>query len=270
MIDTEALRQKYAPEGSTLRNDQMKMLDVMLIIDRICKENHLVYFLSGGSALGAERHGGFIPWDDDLDITLPKKDFHQLVAILRGMDSDKYALQDRFSDFNYINCFPKFREKEGDLYGSFPQRGKLYKYTGVGVDIFCASKNSFARAFVCNKLKVALLHYTYLIKNDALRRRVTRVLWGVYNFLTLLTWPLNVFRKKGEMHNDLGQGFPQQYIWESDVFPVTVASFESVKLSVPKDTDAYLTSVYGNWRQLPSDEEIDKSIHNSVFRSESK
>lgn len=270
MIDTEALRQQYAPEGSALRNSQMRILEVMLIIDKICKENNLVYFLSGGSALGAERHGGFIPWDDDLDITLPKKDFHRLVAILREIDSDKYVLQDRFSDFNYINCFPKFREREGDLLGSFPQRGKLYKYKGEGVDIFCAAKNSFVRVKVCNKLKVALLHYTYLIKNDTLRRLVTKVQWAIYDFLVMLTWPLNVFRKKGEMHNDLGQGFPQQFIWESDVLPTKVASFESVLLSVPNDPNAYLTSVYGNWRQLPSEDEIAKSVHNSIFRSESE
>ena len=266
MIDTEQLRQKYSPDGSPLRDTQMRMLEVMLLIDKTCRENHLVYFLSGGSALGAERHKGFIPWDDDLDITLPKKDFRQLVAILRKMDSDKYVLQDRHSDFNYINCFPKFREKEGNLLGSFPQRGRLYKYKGVGVDIFCAAKNSFIRAFVCNKLKVALLHYTYLIKNDMVRKVVTKIQWGVYFILLPFTWPLNVFRKKGEMHNDLGQGFPRQYLWESDVFPVATDRFENAMFMVPHDQDAYLTSVYGNWRQLPSEEEISKAVHNSDFR----
>ena len=267
MIDTEILRQKYSPDGSPLRNSQMKMLEVMMLIDKICRDNHLVYFLSGGSALGAERHNGFIPWDDDLDITLPKKDFNQLVSILRELDSDRYVFQDRHTDFNYVNCFPKFREKEGNLLGSCPQRGKLYKYKGVGVDIFCAAKNSFIRAFVCNKLKVALLHYTYLIKNDTLRKLVTKIQWGVYLFLVPLTWPLNVFRKKGEMHNDLGQGFPKQYLWEFDIFPVAVAPFENVMLPVPRNQDAYLTSVYGNWRQVPSDEEIAKAVHNSDFRS---
>ena len=243
------------------------MLEVMLIIDKICKENNLSYFLSGGSALGAARHQGFIPWDDDIDITLPKKDFQRLLEILRHTDSDKYVLQDRHSDFNYVNCFIKYREKEGDLPGSFPQRGNLYKYKGAGVDIFCATKNSFARAFVCCKLRVALLHYTYKIKNEALRKFFTKVQWGVYHCLVPLTWPLNALRKKGEMHNDLGQGFPRQYIWESDVFPVGRATFENTTLSVPHNPDAYLTSIYGNWRQLPSDEDIEKSIHNSVFRT---
>ena len=143
MIVTEKLRHKYAPEGSVLRGYQMKMLEQVVFLDKICKTHGLTYFLTGGSALGAVRHHGFIPWDDDMDIALPKKDFEKLVGILRKMDLGQYVLQDRFSDFNYIHVFPKFREKEGNLKGAFPPRGVLYKYKGVGVDIFSIEKNIF-------------------------------------------------------------------------------------------------------------------------------
>ena len=262
MIDTEGLKRKYAPEGSTLRKLQMSMLEEVVVLDKVCKDNHLTYFLTGGSALGAIRHQGFIPWDDDMDIALPKRDYNKLLGILRKMDFDKYVLHDRYSDFNYINDFPKFREKEGDLLGSFPERGKLYKFKGVGVDIFCVDKNSYIRSFVCAKLRVALLHYTYLIKADWLRKAVTKFQWGVYHFLTPLTWPLNMFRKKGEIHYGIGQGPAKHYMWESEVFPVTEVAFEMVKLPVPHDGDAFLTNIYGDWRQVPSEEEIMKNVHN--------
>ena len=104
MVDTEGLKRKYAPEGSALRDLQMKMLQEVLYLDRICKENHLTYFLTGGSALGAIRHHGFIPWDDDMDIALPRKDYLKLIGILHKLDSEQYVLHDRFSDFNYV-CF---------------------------------------------------------------------------------------------------------------------------------------------------------------------
>ena len=262
MVDTAALRQKYAPDGSPLRELQLKMLEEVLFLDRICKENGLTYYLSSGTALGAVRHHGFIPWDDDLDIALPEKDYHKLVSILRRLESDEYVLHDRHSDFNYINGFPKFRTKEGTLLGSFPPRGKLYKYKGVGVDIFCVSKNSFARAFVCAKLRVVLLHYLYKIKNEGLRKLVTKIQWFVYQCLVPLTWPLNVFRKKGEMHYGLGQGYSRHYFWEHELFPLALIEFESYMLPIPHDADAYLTHIYGNWRQLPSEEEIAKTIHN--------
>lgn len=262
MVDTEGLRQKYSPDGSALRNFQLEMLDELLLLDKICKENGLTYYLSSGTALGAVRHNAFIPWDDDLDIALPEQDYRKLVDILRQYPSDVYVLHDRHSDFNYINGFPKFRKKKGTMAGSFPQRGKLYKYKGTGVDIFCVAPNSFLRAFVCAKLRVALLHYLYKIKNDGLRAFVTRVQWKVYQCLVPLTWPLNAFRKKGELHYGLGQGFSKHYMWEQEIFPVGETSFESYTMPIPRDADAYLTHIYGNWRQLPTEEQIAATIHN--------
>ncbi len=193
---------------------------------------------------------------------MPEKDFRKLVSLLHGYQSDVYVLHDRHSDFNYINGFPKFRKKDGDLLGSFPPRGKLYKYRGSGVDIFSVARNSFIRTFVCAKLRVALLHYLYKIKNDRLRKTLTRIQWVVYQCLVPLTWPLNVFRKKGELHYGLGQGFSKHYLWEHEIFPVGQASFESLLMPVPRDADAYLTHIYGDWRQLPSQDEIGKTIHN--------
>ena len=262
MIDTIGLRSKYSPEGSELRELQLKMVAELLFLDGICKANGLTYFLSGGSALCAVRHQGFIPWDDDMDIVLPKKDYDKLVSVLHTIESDKYILHDRFSDFNYVHQFPKFREKVGNLLGSCPPRGKLYHYKGVGVDIFSAEGNSYLRAYVCGKLRVALLHYTYLIKNNRLRRAITKIQWAVFHCLVPLTWPLNVFRKKGELHYGLGQGLPKHYMWEKDLFPVVYMDFEGEKLPVPRDQDAYLTQLYGNWRQVPSEVEIKNTIHN--------
>ena len=262
MVDTEKLKQKYSPEGSALREYQLRMVKEVLFLDKVCKNHGLTYFLSGGSALGAVRHHGFIPWDDDMDIALPSEDFKRLVRILHETDAGPYVLQDRHTDFNYVHEFPKFREKEGNMLGSCPPRGRLYKYKGVGVDIFSIEKNSYLRSLVCGKLRVYLLHYTYLIKNAWLRKWVTKLQWIVFRCLVPLTWPLNVFRKKGELHYGLGQGLPKHIMWKQDLFPVSEVPFESAVLPVPCNQDAYLTCLYGNWRQVPSDEEIKKTIHN--------
>ena len=92
MIDTVGLRKKYSPEGSSLRKHQLLLLEEMQVLDRICKEQGLTYFLTDGSALGAVRHQGFIPWDDDIDIALFEDDYNQLVRILLETESDKYIL----------------------------------------------------------------------------------------------------------------------------------------------------------------------------------
>ena len=65
---SEDLRVKYNPDGSILRQHQLKMLDILIVIDGICKKHGIKYWISDGTLIGEVRHGGFIPWDDDLSI----------------------------------------------------------------------------------------------------------------------------------------------------------------------------------------------------------
>ena len=77
MIDAtiqQQLRERFNPEGSMLRKQQQRMLEILLHIDEVCTEHNIKYWLSSGTLLGAVRHGGFIPWDDDLDIEMLKED----------------------------------------------------------------------------------------------------------------------------------------------------------------------------------------------------
>ena len=86
MIDKqtqEELRARYNPDGSDLRRLQLHMLDLLVEFDRICRKNDIDYWLEYGTLIGAARHGGFIPWDDDLDVTLLKKDRKKLIEALR-------------------------------------------------------------------------------------------------------------------------------------------------------------------------------------------
>ena len=81
-IDHQSLRQRFNPDGSLLRRQQLRMLEILVEIDKICQHHQIPYWLSSGTLIGAVRHNGFIPWDDDLDIEMMRSDYLRLMDIL--------------------------------------------------------------------------------------------------------------------------------------------------------------------------------------------
>ena len=77
-----SLRERFNPEGSILRRQQLRMLELLDAVDCICKKHNIPYWLSSGTLIGAARHNGFIPWDDDLDIEILRSDYLRLIKIL--------------------------------------------------------------------------------------------------------------------------------------------------------------------------------------------
>ena len=253
MINHEELRAKYNPEGSELRNLQYKMLEEIKLIDKICKENNITYFLTGGSALGAVRHNGFIPWDDDMDIALLKKDYKKLCKILLNLDSDKYVLQCHKTDINYISDISKLREKEGILLGSNPQRARLYKYKGVCIDIFCIERSSYICCYLTHLLRRCLLNKQYLIKNKNIRRVSISICYALYRFTKLILSFLNIFAKRDEIHYSPGQGAESHYMRLIDIYPVKYMEFENYYLPIPNNYDSFLRRIFGDYMKLPQD-----------------
>ena len=77
-MDSE-LRKRFNPDGSLLRRQQLRMLELLEVIDVICRKHQIPYWLSSGTLIGAARHKGFIPWDDDLDIEMLRSDYLRLL-----------------------------------------------------------------------------------------------------------------------------------------------------------------------------------------------
>ena len=118
----------------TLNKLHQNLLEILEFTKNICNENNLQYYIAYGTALGAYRHKGFIPWDDDIDIVLPRKDYEKLKIILTNNDNKKYSIQDENSEDNYFLTFFKIKKtgtifKEGYV-------DKEYKNNGIYIDVF--------------------------------------------------------------------------------------------------------------------------------------
>lgn len=110
-MDSE-LRKRFNPDGSLLRRQQLRMLELLEVIDVICRKHQIPYWLSSGTLIGAARHKGFIPWDDDLDIEMLRSDYLRLLKVLPQELPDNLALQTNETDPNYIFIYGKLRDKD--------------------------------------------------------------------------------------------------------------------------------------------------------------
>lgn len=263
MIDQatqDALRRKYNPEGSELRKLQNRMLEMLVWIDCFCKQNGIRYWITAGTLLGAVRHGGFIPWDDDVDICMPQKDYERFVRICS--ETDKYVLQTPENDFFYTSPYAKLRDKES----FFPEQDGSdvnFKYRGVFIDIFCVEHCPFILSKLALHFRWRLTVYAKKLSVSDFGRRVfgvrKRILFGCIGFARRFT----VRSDKGPLRLGMGTGFLGEERFEEDIFPLATVSFEGYGFSAPGNSDVYLRHIYGDYLTLPAEDTIHP--HSSKF-----
>lgn len=260
-IDHNALRARYNPDGSALRRDQLELLRMLQVVAEICQKHNIRWWLSSGTLLGAARHGGFIPWDDDMDIVLLRKDYKRLAKILHSMESSEFVFHSMRSDVEYVNSFGKFRKREGEIQSS-SRRYNYYRWRGIGLDIFAIERTNFFAAKAASTIYNNLQHLTSYIRVGWIRKPLIRLIellcLGIINPLLRLVGLIN---PRGEYHYTLGTGWAKHTFYLKNTFPLTTTLYEGVEMPVPKDMDAYLTGVYGDWRKVPSDDFIRRCIH---------
>lgn len=264
----QILRERYNPDGSALRRDQLELLKMLQKVDEICRKNGIRWWLSSGTLLGAARHGGFIPWDDDLDIVMLREDYERFEKIMIPLEDEEHVFHCMKTDVEYINVFGKFRKKQGRIQVANRRYG-YYKWAGIGLDIFAIEKTNAYAAHVSKFLYHEVQHLTSYVGIAWLRRFLIRTIefvhFSIVNPILRLIGKIN---PKQEYHYELGTGWARHTFYMKDTFPLSEAEFEGHMFPVPKDMDAYLTNVYGDWRQIPSDETIKKFIHCQEYINE--
>lgn len=267
MIDDklqQELRERFNPEKSTLRQAQLRMLDMLGFIDKICRENNICYWLDSGTLIGAARHGGFIPWDDDVDICMPRKDLLKFKKLMLSKElSDEFVLQCHETDKYYLS--PSWYVLR-DLHSEYIQDSSLHnvrKYRGLQVDIF-GVENKVIDLFhgICS-LYQSLIINKLLMKGH---KRIAYLSFLPFNYLVIPIFRLlSCFSKK--QYYKMGYGIPiksKRFI--ETVFPITRIRFENHMFNAPNCYEKYLENLYSNWELVPQLSEIKTHNVKIVFR----
>lgn len=259
------LRERYNPNGSTLRRQQLRMFEMLQYIDTVCKNHGIRYWLCSGTLLGAVRHGGFIPWDDDVDIEMLREDYRKFVKVMATEAlCGKYVLQNHDTDSNYFAPYGKLRdlhsyikeENTNDLY---------YKYKGCYIDVFVLEPSS---SFFLSRLGSAVLGVLLYRTNPVLKYGLLRRIYYacayplVYNIIFPILRLLSKYGAKGRMRLALGSFFFKSRD-KKDIFPLQAQKFEGSLFPVPGKYDNYLRKIYGDYMKLPDLDKLIKHTNNT-------
>lgn len=120
-------------KNEDLREIHKIEMDIMDKIDQFCRDNDIRYSLYCGTMLGAVRHGGFIPWDDDIDICMLRSDYNKFIDLWRATNNKEYIIQNKDTDANFTQSFTKIR-KNKTTFIEEGEKGGLY-HNGIFVDV---------------------------------------------------------------------------------------------------------------------------------------
>lgn len=248
---------------------QLKQLDILKAIDGICQRNHIDYWLDGGTILGAVRHGGFIPWDDDIDIAMQLKDLPRFVEAARRELPEHLYIQTPATDPNVRLPIYKVRDSNSFLVENADDFTRSYG-KGLYVDIFpMMPYPSCSKSFIkrvakgyCRANAILCSQHYYSLRSFA-----EFFYFGIKRAWCKLQWNVACcFKTKGEYTsntlNNNGYGIMHR---TDSIFPTQRIQFEGVEFNGPANPEAYLTDLYRNYMELPP---VNKRSGHAVFYAE--
>ncbi|WP_413854061.1 LicD family protein [Candidatus Ruminimicrobium bovinum] len=248
-----------------LQQVELKILEQFI---NICNKENLQYYVLGGTLLGAVRHKGFIPWDDDIDVAMPRKDYEKFLNVAQKYLSQEYFLQTYISDKEYFLNFAKIRNSNT----TFIQNcfSKCNMNHGIYIDIFILDY------YPINKIKCLLLN----LKNKIFLFRINEIYnlskadYSLYkkfcvkslakilkifypNIYSVLIKRDILFKsiKKSNLITNYGGLYGKKEVSPIEWFGKGInLQFENLTVKAPIEYDKYLTQIYGNYMKLPPKE----------------
>ena len=248
---------------SDLERAKGVMLNILMTFDAICKKHELTYWLDYGTLLGAVRHKGFIPWDDDIDVSMPREDYNKLLPIVQSELPESMFFQTIETDPEFRNKIARIRDRNSIMHVDY-YKGK---YSGIFVDVFPVDTVKSKYKFLVNPMKF----YNGI---DPFKPRYASTFRRVVHYILsplLILKPLMEFIQKkimldknGELYT-LGLDINEHGMYLKKHFDELISiEFEGMHYPAPAGYDGLLIEMYGDYMKLPPKHQQVPSHHNEI------
>ena len=265
-----------------LRKLQLTELEILKEIHRICEKNKIQYWLTGGTLIGAIRHTGFIPWDDDVDIAMLRDDYNKFMQVASSALSDQFYLQNWHTDKKFGQSYSKIRKNNTILLEAGSEKVEIHH--GIFIDIFVYDKYPDNKIdFMKVKFSMQVILRTIIVKCGFTPwKGVDKVslYWWLYFIPFRFLAKFLKLNKMKDMHEKLVQvanSTGSKFIFnscESDdekhpipyeyVSVILKHKFENQEFYIPAGYDKILRIFYGNYMLLPPKEQ--REGHHNIVR----
>lgn len=263
-------------QSDKLSRLKITLTEILSEVDKVCEKNRIPYVLVGGTLLGAQRHGGFIPWDDDLDIAMLRSDYERFEHIAATELPDTLYFRSFHTDKEYYLPFGKVCKKGTSYITDIDS--SLTSNNEVFIDVFpldfAKKENSLfqkIQALIVKGLKSVVIRKKKMkVKSTAFSVKVMQLLCLPFSAQTLMRWQESTMKlcKEESAKYIVNLGSNYSYIKQTmpkDVYyPTSRMKFENKEFQAPANVEYYLSRIYGpNYMELPP---IEKRVTHNIVK----